>query len=135
MKGKVFFLEHAYESEGGGNVKSLGVFSSFQKAKEAITFFIHKPGFRDYPEDFEIIEYELDKIQDWKEGFVLTFTAFIEQDGLDYTRILLVKVKENIYEVVDEYIDHEIYKKGVLVKCKYKEIEGVEELLIEGLYK
>ncbi|RBY95633.1 hypothetical protein DQ237_14035 [Blastococcus sp. TF02-8] len=49
--------------------KLCGVFSTKEVAESARANLIRQPGFRDYPDDFEINAYELDKIH-WEDGFV-----------------------------------------------------------------
>ena len=49
--------------------KFLGVFSSRRLAEEAIRRLVLLPGFRDYPECFNIYEFDIDE-DSWGEGFV-----------------------------------------------------------------
>jgi len=66
----VFLLWHVHHVEGGeDDEKLLGVFSSEAKAKSAIEQLKSKPGFKDYPDDFEICDYSIDRVE-WSEGFV-----------------------------------------------------------------
>jgi hypothetical protein len=66
----VYILQHivprAPESE---NVKVIGIYSSEQKAAEAIKRLKSKPGFATVKEGFHIDKYELNK-DHWTEGFV-----------------------------------------------------------------
>jgi hypothetical protein len=48
----------------------IGVFRSEQEAKAAIASLANKPGFVDYPAEFEVCPYELGKLH-WTEGFVI----------------------------------------------------------------
>ncbi len=65
----VFLLEHSYEVDEIDNTKTIGIYSSKEKAKETIKRYIQLPGFKDYPtECFTIDEYKLDE-DNWKEGF------------------------------------------------------------------
>jgi len=67
----VFNLCHEYVMENGEDeVKELGVYSSREKAQEAITRYWSLPGFRDHPDGFKIYESELDQDQAWTDGFV-----------------------------------------------------------------
>jgi hypothetical protein len=71
----VFLLEHYYEDTidediTSGETKTLGIFSTEEKAKEAIQFYKVLPGFKDYPDDcFNVEEFELDD-KWWDTGFV-----------------------------------------------------------------
>ena len=66
----VYVLQHTYEDETHEDTKFLGVFSSDEAAKEAILHLRNLPGFRDYPDGFEIDKYEIDRPH-WSEGFGL----------------------------------------------------------------
>jgi len=66
---KVFLLWHDYVLNECDAVKLLGVFTEHRLAEEARERLVLQPGFRDHPDDFEILEYELNK-DEWTEGFV-----------------------------------------------------------------
>ena len=66
----VYILQHRYEIEDDAEeVKTIGVFSSEAKAREAIELVVKQPGFRDHPDDFCVDGYPLDEIE-WAEGFI-----------------------------------------------------------------
>jgi hypothetical protein len=68
----VFILWHTHEDEdlpGSEDVKLLGVYSSYQKAEEALNASLILPGFKECPEGFSIVAYELDE-REWTEGFI-----------------------------------------------------------------
>jgi hypothetical protein len=50
-------------------VKLIGIYSTFQSAKEAVERLKTQPGFRDTPEGFHIESYEIDK-DHWTRGYV-----------------------------------------------------------------
>lgn len=72
---KVYLLQHSYKYELDedmkiANTKSIGIYSSRQKAEEVIEQYIVKQGFRRFPKKcFLISEYVLDESY-WIEGFV-----------------------------------------------------------------
>ena len=67
---KVFLLQHSYEVGEFDEIKTIGVYSSREKAEATIVRFKQLPGFKDYPvECFYIGEYELD-LDHWTEGFI-----------------------------------------------------------------
>ena len=71
---KVYLLEHSYDY-GDDNefseTKTLGIYSSQEKAEEAIKFYSKLVGFCNHPlECFYIDEFELDKNSEWTEGFI-----------------------------------------------------------------
>jgi len=64
----VFLLHHTYEDKDHEDIKLIGVFSTREAAEHAMLKVKNEPGFRDYPDGFEISEYEIDK-PGWLEGF------------------------------------------------------------------
>ncbi|MBM3611257.1 MAG: hypothetical protein FJX18_07060 [Alphaproteobacteria bacterium] len=73
MVRSIFVLNHTHGSskeEREENQKRLGIYSIFEKAKKASERYVHKVGFKDYPEGFIITERILDEeSQIWKNGF------------------------------------------------------------------
>jgi hypothetical protein len=66
----IFVLQHvAREDTDDENVKLIGVYSSEDAAKEAVSRLSGKPGFVDCPLGFHIDRYQIDK-DNWTEGFV-----------------------------------------------------------------
>lgn len=64
-----YLLQHVREGESGeDDVKMIGVYSTRQRALEAIQRLSLKPGFRDFPDGFYIDEYPLDE-DHWEDGF------------------------------------------------------------------
>lgn len=69
MNNSVYILYHTRIDElGCDNIKCLGVFSNSEKVEKAKQFALQQKGFKDYPDGFDIVEYEIDK-QEWLEGF------------------------------------------------------------------
>jgi len=70
--GTVFILQHERpETEDCmEDVKFIGAYSSEASAQAAVERLRIQPGFRDYPDDFTIDEYEVDK-DHWTEGFTV----------------------------------------------------------------
>ncbi len=70
----VYVLQHVHSLEDGAeDVKLIGVYSSRENARAAITRLGKAPGFSDAMDGFHIDEYQLDKDQ-WVEGYS-TLTA------------------------------------------------------------
>ena len=75
----VYLLYHQFEFRNNKQedleerAKLIGVYSSKERAEQAIERLKKKPGFRDYPDGFLIDCYELDQ-DNWTEGFI-TVTA------------------------------------------------------------
>jgi hypothetical protein len=65
----VFVLQHDHEiDEDNEDVKFIGVYSTHEKAEEAVKRLITQPGFRDTQEGFSIDKYDIDK-DNWCEGY------------------------------------------------------------------
>ena len=79
---KAFLLEHLHiDADENENLKTIGIYSSYEEAKQAIARLSDQPGFSDYPKlinpsvddyisGFYLEEYEIGK-DEWKEGFVV----------------------------------------------------------------
>ena len=68
---EVFLLWHVHvdpDLPGGEDSKLLGVYSNFENALAAQNDSMKLPGFKDFPESFEIVSYTLDK-REWTGGF------------------------------------------------------------------
>jgi hypothetical protein len=66
----VFVLQHVHPTGGDAeDVKFVGVYSTRQKAQEAVARLTGLPGFAATPDGFHIDEYRVDHDQ-WAEGFV-----------------------------------------------------------------
>lgn len=66
----VYVLWHVYELDPQQEEESklIGIYSSEEKARDALARLRIQPGFRDYPNGFVIDQAILDT-DDWKEGF------------------------------------------------------------------
>ena len=71
---KAFVLYHFFEygeDDFYEETKNLGVYSSKEKAEEAIDRYIRLPGFDQYTRDeFYICETTIDYGREWEEGFI-----------------------------------------------------------------
>ena len=66
----VFVLQHVHEFEDGEeDVKFIGVYSSKEKAENAISRLIQQPGFKKTENGFYIDQYKMD-MDHWTEGYV-----------------------------------------------------------------
>ena len=66
----VFLLWHRHDTGfGDEEEKLIGVYSSEENAKQAITRLQEQPGFKDYPDDFQIELCGVDETG-WAEGFI-----------------------------------------------------------------
>jgi hypothetical protein len=66
----VYVVQHARpKPDGEEDVKMIGVYSDREKAKAAVARMVAQPGFRDWPDEFHVDEYPLDR-DHWTEGFV-----------------------------------------------------------------
>lgn len=75
-----FFLMHVHRiNKDTKDIKEIGVYDSLQNAKSAIEVSKRLPGFRDFPDGYEIIPVRLNKIN-WTMGF----SAFIGENVLPF---------------------------------------------------
>ncbi len=67
----VFILQHSYERSETGEeeTKLIGVYSNKEKAQRAKKRLSLQSGFKDFPNNFFIDEYEIDQ-DNWCEGFI-----------------------------------------------------------------
>lgn len=68
---RVYLLYHTHgdEDEIEENRKLIGIFSTPERAVQTRDSVRDKPGFRDYPDGFEIVDHRLDNVG-WVDGFV-----------------------------------------------------------------
>jgi hypothetical protein len=67
---EIFVLWHSYiDEDGRDHEMMLGIYSTRAKAEQAVELLRDKPGFRDYPEGFEIAEGKVDRTS-MTEGFI-----------------------------------------------------------------
>lgn len=66
----IYILEHVIPKlDGEDEMKMLGVYSSRQKARDAVKKYKRLPGFKRYPRNFCVSRSEINKME-WAEGFV-----------------------------------------------------------------
>ena len=71
----VFVLQHVHSREDGAeDVKFIGVYSSREKAQDAVARLRCLPGFSDAPDGFHVDEYRVDE-DHWVEGYVAVASA------------------------------------------------------------
>ena len=67
---KLFLLHHVREvDDDSDDVKLIGIYSSEEKALDALKLVKQQPGFSSFPDGFEISEAVLDHTE-WSEGFL-----------------------------------------------------------------
>ena len=139
----VYLLQHSYELEDCEETKIIGLFSSEQSAKDAIQKYKTKPGFSDYPNNFYIDKYEIDKCF-WEEGFITMKTIYmplINEGTKVYRPVEAKKRIDGNFEIVSENINPEDeeweYSKGDVVRCEIKELENQEkhQVIVEKIIK
>ncbi|MBP3208137.1 MAG: hypothetical protein J6M21_07780 [Campylobacter sp.] len=69
----IYALWHTHILENGDeDIKFLGFFSKKEKALKAIERYKILPGFKEFPNQFDLCQYELNECH-WKEGFTTSF--------------------------------------------------------------
>src|SRR5437879_5466761 len=66
---KVFVVQHVHDLDNAEDVKFIGVYSTRERANQAVEALRAQPGFRESSVGFHIDQYELDEVH-WKEGYV-----------------------------------------------------------------
>jgi hypothetical protein len=66
---EVYLLWHMHDLDGESNDKLLGVYSTEEKATSRIASARKLPGFREAPDGFEVVRYDVDR-DEWAEGYV-----------------------------------------------------------------
>ena len=70
----VYLVEHAREiNPDETEVKTIGIYSTEEKARDAITRTSKLVGFRDHPDGFTADKYLIDESR-WDEGFLTTYS-------------------------------------------------------------
>ncbi len=81
----VFLLRHEYAMpDGEEEIKELGSYSSRENALAAIERYKKLPGFRDYPNSFEVYESQLDMDAGWTDGFIVPDPHDSPLPGFEY---------------------------------------------------
>ena len=133
---KVYVLIHEYEWCGRDETKYIGAFASEAEAEAAIEKLKEQPGFCHFPDDFEIYESTLGKL-DWQEGFCILLAVFVPSIS-DPQKKYMVEASwhpDDICELVDLYdedtdINDYMFKLGDYVKCDECEVGGVKRCLV-----
>lgn len=99
----VYKLVHMYECKEEDEIKELGIYSTYKKAKEAIGRYKVLEGFNKYPIDcFYINKCEIDRDAEWVDGFINS--TIIEQNFSNFSKhfeIWLQSLETNKYTLTD----------------------------------
>ena len=109
----VFLLQHAYERtpDSEEEIKVIGVYATSGDAEDAIARLSKQPGFCDFPEHFEIGEFELG-IDHWEEGFRTEFYTPIWDVWSEDSTGMLTRIESGMTEneALQFVGDHELYE-------------------------
>lgn len=68
---KIYLLQHRHPFEDGSeDTKFLGIFATKKEVMQAIKFYKKLLGFKDFPNEFFIDKYEIDRCE-WDSGFIV----------------------------------------------------------------
>lgn len=117
----VFVLHHSYELEGSEETKLIGTYSSAEHAHAAIHRLKDKNGFRNYPDNFEITEYQIDQ-DNWTDGFAtMTFINIPLKDG-SWARNEAEFLPNDTYRIISLYDNDALgsFNHLDIVRCENK---------------
>jgi homoserine kinase type II len=77
----VLWFEREYPDREDTEIQ-IGIYASAKDAGEAISLLKDQPGFRDYPEGFQIYPTKLG-VTGWQQGFVTEYIPAKERDAAD----------------------------------------------------
>ena len=123
----VYSLEHNYEKENGEDeTKSLGIYSSDQRAREAIERYYQLPGFNNYPiECFHVGKFKLDLDTGWTEGFVSSYDLAREFECLTNCFNNWMDIKKTVEQ---SWEDSNYYNALCEISEKIYKVKEVDEL-------
>jgi homoserine kinase type II len=131
----VFVLQHEYELWGRDEVKFIGVYATHAEAEAAVSRLTKSPGFRDWPDGFDISEYPIGK-DHWTEGFSILVPIHVQVLG-DQDRLECVQAEwmpGEVYRLIeadgDPPSDRLAFKYGQIVRCEERTVNGVSGCLV-----
>lgn len=97
----VYILEHTYELESSEETKFIGVYSSVEKANEAIERLKVQPGFCAHPDGFSINKCTIDR-DGWTEGFITVVGINILLGAAEVTCVEAKQLGDGNYQILDK---------------------------------
>jgi hypothetical protein len=135
MMKSVFVLHHWRDDEDDETNMFIGVYVTRADAEAAIARLRQQPGFCDWPKDFDVGEYELNK-DHWAEGFVALINILVpytKKEG-DYCVALSVWRPGDRYRIssFDDDVDTASLAFGVgdHVRCETRVTEAHGEAMV-----
>jgi hypothetical protein len=132
----VYVLHHSYELEDCEETKLIGVYSSKESAKQAITRLKTQSGFCDHPNNFSIDRYQIDQ-DNWEDGFTTMVTVYMPLlgEGINAWRpVQAIKRTDGFYKITSHNDDPEdenwSFSNGDIVRCEPKVLNDGEEHLV-----
>jgi hypothetical protein len=134
----VFVLQHSYSLGDCEEVKLIGVYASLVEAEAAVSRLRDRPGFRNYPDGFNIDAYEIGQ-DHWQEGFATIVTIMIPilDENIDVWRPVQAEVlASGHYRIVsqnDDDDEHWAFTTDQIVECEERFFEGEPHLVAISL--
>ncbi|WP_186774606.1 hypothetical protein [Chitinophaga pinensis] len=126
-----FILQHAYELDGCEEIKFIGVYTSSEEAQKTVERLRAQPGFKNYPDDFHITEYEFNK-DHWTGGFSTLITIMVKDTNGNWHPTTAAREPDNTCQIIEKYEDDSLweFKDGDIVRCELldNELRAVEKV-------
>lgn len=118
----VFLVQHLYDLENNEEVKFVGVYSSLEKAQQAIERLRLLPGFMEKPEGFNIDEYTLNQ-DHWTEGFVTITSVEVPDIMGKWKTVQATELPDGNYQIIEYYENDQLgnYQNGDIVRVEERE--------------
>lgn len=132
----VYVVHHEYELWGREELKFIGAFATRSDAERAIEGLREQPGFRDWPEGFEITKAHLGTHW-WEQGFEKVVPIHVEVRGTDpvgYECLHAVWRPGDVYRIFG--YEHQAaderwaFRPGQVVRCEERTILGQAGCLV-----
>lgn len=105
---RIYLVYHSYDLNGCEETKLIGAYSSQELANTAIERASQLPGFKIFPEAFEVVAQKIDE-DHWTEGFVtLTTIELINFKGQPVL-VQAEALSNNKYRIFEYYNQEEIH--------------------------
>jgi|SRR6478735_3109979 len=116
----VYLVHHSYELDSIEETKFIGVYTTESEANSAVERLRKQPGFKDRPNDFQVVEHELDK-DNWTEGYSTLTSIQVKDKKGEWETVHAECLINGTYKIVEyshEDDSHLEYRGNDIVICE-----------------